>query len=141
MNGETNNVARLRVGQTECVAGRTEEFEWSAYEGDGKTPVAFASDDLVRFKLAAKQDGVPVLDLVSNDETDNGSQVTITSLGVAGTSPATGLVRLAQGDTLELNDTMYFEMNLVDHSDDDRIKQFLRGRLMFLPSQAGAIGP
>ena len=55
-------MARLRVGQTECVAGRTEEFEWSAYEGDGKTPVAFASDDLVRFKLAAKQDGVPVLD-------------------------------------------------------------------------------
>ena len=133
-------MARLRVGQTECVAGRTEEFEWSAYEGDGKTPVAFASDDLVRFKLAAKQDGVPVLDLVSNAETDNGSRVTITSLGVAGTSPATGLVRLAQADTLELSNTMYFEMNLVDHSDDDRIKQFLRGRLLFMQSQGGAIG-
>jgi hypothetical protein len=123
------------------VAGRTEEFEWSAYEGDGKTPVAFASDDLVRFKLAATDGGVPTLDLVSNAETDNGSLVTITALGVAGTAPATGLVRLAQGDTLELNDTMYFEMNLVDHSDEDRIKQFLRGRLLFLQSQGGAIGP
>lgn len=133
-------MARLRVGQTECVAGRTEEFEWSAYEGDGITPVAFASDDIVRFKLATKDDGAPTLDLVSNATTDNGSQVTVTSLGTAGTTPATGLVRLAQDDTLELKGTMYFEMNLVDHSDDDRIKQFLRGRLLFFPSQGGDVG-
>ncbi len=133
-------MARLRVGQTECVAGRTEEFEWSAYEGDGETPVAFASDDIVRFKLATTDEGVPTLDLVSNATTDNGSRVTVTSLGTAGTTPATGLVRLAQGDTLELKGTMYFEMNLVDHSDDDRIKQFLRGRLLFFPSQGGAVG-
>lgn len=137
-------MARLNIGEVEAVAGRTEDFEWSAYEGDGRTPVEFASDDKVRFKLGdSESDNAPTLDLVSGTPTLAGSSVSITSLGSAGSSPATGRVRLAQGDTTTLTGKKYWELLLVDNSETspaDACKVICRGTMLFRGSQGGSVG-
>src|SRR5438105_8219311 len=110
-------MASLVAPDVVCVAGKTEEFLWSAYQADGKTPQGITLGDVVRFKLA---DGIgsnaPTLDLSSNAPTANGSQVFIDQLGATGTTPASGRVRLAQADTQALTGKKYWELDLVDHN-------------------------
>jgi len=134
----------LIVPEVIAVAGRTEDFTWSAYAADGATPVAFAASDKVRFKLARKAGDTPLLDLVSGSVTANGSTVSITDLGdVNADEPATGGVRLAQADTDDFDGEYHFELNLVDDSETnpaDAIKQICRGKIKFLKSQGGSLG-
>ena len=120
-----------------AVFGRTEDFAWSAYDADGEATV-LAAGDKIRFKMARKPDDTPLLELVSGSPTVNGSGVTIADL-----DPASGTVRLAQGDTISFRGDYHYEMNLVDDSETappDAIKQFIRGKITFLPSQLGDLG-
>ena len=132
-------MARLNVGEVEAVAGRTEDFDWTAYEGDGRTTIAFAADDKVRFKLGSTaSDTTPDLDIVSGTPTANGSAVTIADL-----DPASGTVRLAQSDTSSFSGKMYFELLLVDNSESspaDAIKVICRGTMVFSGSMGGSVG-
>ena len=132
-------MARLNIGEVEAFAGRTEDFDWSAYEGDGRTPVVFAADDVVRFKLSSTiGDSTPELDIDSISATANGSIVTITDL-----DPATGRVRLGQADTASFSGKKYFELSLVDNSETspaDAIKVICRGTMVFTASQGGDAG-
>lgn len=131
-------MATLIVPEITVVAGRTEDFTWAAYEADGETPVVFADDDKVRFKIARKPGDAPLLDLVSGTVTANGSTVAITDL-----DPASGTARLAQADTDDFTGDYHFELNLVDNSETspaDAIKPILRGKLRFLKSQGGNLG-
>lgn len=131
----------------EVVAGRTEILSWDAKlvdAADGKTQVAMANDDHVRFKLAATAGGVPVLDLVSSAPTANGSAVGIVSRGSA-SALATGTVTLAQVDTASLSGLRYFELLHIDVSEssnpDKRNKIICRGQINFLDEQGGTLGP
>ncbi len=137
-------MAKLIIEDQIAVAGRTEDFTWSAYGPDGATPVAFSASDKVRFKLARKAGDTPLLDLVSGTVTANGSTVSITDLGnVNDDEPATGGVRLAQADTDDFDGEYHFELNLVDDSETDpadAIKQICRGKIKFLKSQGGNLG-
>ena len=136
-------MAALIVPDVVCNAGRTEEFEWQAYKADGKTPEAFAAGDVVRFKLSASSGGTPILDLASNATTANGSRVIVDEVGEAGVTPASGRVRLAQGDTSGFSGKRAFELDLVDNSEDnpaDAIKTICRGSIVFWPTQGGSIG-
>lgn len=137
-------MAKLIVPDVIVVAGRTEDFEWSAFQTDGRTAVVFEAGDKVRFKLARKPDGAPVVDLLSGTPTAGGSSVVITELGDAGDNePASGTVRLAQADTVDFEGDYHFELNLVDSGESNpanAIKQFLRGKMTFLPSQGGNVG-
>ena len=130
--------------ELKLVAGRTEDLRWSAFAADGSTAVAFEANDTVRFKLARNPNDAPVLDLESGEATVNGSTVTVTALGnVSINQPASGTVRLAQGDTSTFRGEYHFEINLVDSSESqpaNAIKQFLRGKLKFLPSMGGDLG-
>lgn len=76
---------------------RTTDYSGSLYQADGTTPVVLAAADVVRFKLGRGVGATPLLDLTQS-ATANGSVVTVTSRGVAATSPATYTVRLAQAD-------------------------------------------
>lgn len=135
-------MARLNIGEVEAVAGRTIDYDWEAYEGDGRTPIAIAVDDTVRFKLCATENGTPTLDLTSTAATVAGSRVTITTLGVAGTIPASGTVRLAQADTAALTGKKYWELILVDNSETapaDAAKPICYGTMVFKVTQGGPI--
>ena len=59
---------------------RTSEYDGQLFRADGLTPVQLSSGDKVRFK-AGRAGEAPILDLVSDLATPNGSRVTITSLG------------------------------------------------------------
>lgn len=132
-------LARLDVGEVDCPAGRTEQFSWSAYQADGRTPQAFESGDKVRFKLAVSAGGTPVIDLKSGVPSSGGSTLTIESIGGVDT-PASGTLVLDQDDTAVLSGLMHFELDLVDSSDSNRIKTFVRGKMRMLPSQGGDVG-
>ena len=94
----------------QLVAGRTEDLDWTIFGPDKRTPLVLEATDVVRFKLSATAGGDPLLDLRSGEATAAGSTVTITDL-----DPATGTVRLAQGDTAELAAGTYWgELILVD---------------------------
>jgi hypothetical protein len=135
-------MARFDIGELEAVAGRTVDYEWAAYEGDGRTAVAIDASDQLRFKLSATEDdSTPSLDLTKTAN-GNGSVVTVTTVGSAGVTPASGTVRLAQADTALLSGRYYWELNLVDNSETapaDAIKPICRGTIVFRPSQGGTI--
>lgn len=119
-------------------AGRTVDFTWAAYLANGTTAAAFAVGDKVRFKLARRPGGTPILDLLSGTATAAGSVVAIT-----GTSPAAGTVRLGQADTATFEGEYHFELNHVDDSETapaDAIKPICRGKLKFTLSQGGNVG-
>ncbi len=133
-------LARLDIGVVDCVAGRTESFSWEAYKADGRTPQAFESGDKVRFKIAVTAGGAPSIDLLSGTPSTEGSTLSIDVLGTNEVTPASGVLILDQDDTAGLSGTMHFEMDLVDASDGNRIKPFLRGKMRMLPSQGGSVG-
>lgn len=131
-------------GEKICYAGRTEDFTWAMYDKDGEA-VAIAADDVVRFKLAATAGATPALDIDSVAPTAVGSVVTIDELGEAGVTPASGTVRLAQGDTSGLTARKYTgcELALVDNSETapaDAIKVFGRGTIDLKASPGGDVG-
>jgi hypothetical protein len=135
--------ASLLVPDVVCVAGRTEDYDWQIFKADGVTPEGIAVDDVVRFKVASTNGGAPVLELSSNGPTTLGSRVFVDQLGASGTTPATGRVRLAQGDTIAISGKKYFELDLVDNSEvspADAIKPICRGVIVFWPSQSGNLG-
>lgn len=121
-------------------AGRTCSFDWAAWEVDGKTAMAFESDDKVRFKLAASVGGDPLLDLISGVPSDNDSEVTLVAQN--GITAATGVVTLAKGDTSGLSGTYYGELILVDASEPPTKsdKPIGRGKIIFKASQGGTLG-
>lgn len=130
------------------IAGRTEVFDWAAY-GDNNQPLALEAGDVVLFKLCATQGGTPVLDLTSDEATENESIVLIDDLGdEEDGEPARGRVILAQEDTTDLATTVpvkYFgELLLVDSGEtypDDACKPIMRGQIEFVPGQGGNLGP
>lgn len=136
-------MAKLLVDDVVCSAGRTEEYEWSLYKADGKTPEGIAADDVVRFKLATTVGGDPFLDLTNNGANGNGSRVFVDNVGQSGVTPASGRVRIGQLDSKGRTGKAFFELNLVDNSEvepADAIKPICRGFLVFWGSQGGNVG-
>lgn len=98
------------------------------------------------FKLAATSGGA-ALDITSagtgtHTWTRTASLITVDSLGVAATSPATVTVKLDQVDTAGLTaDTYYeYELALVDDDDDDKIKTVIRGEMYCAGMSTGGLG-
>jgi hypothetical protein len=135
--------ARELAGNVPCDAGHTEDFNWAIYKSDGKTGEGIAADDVVRFKLADTPGGAPILDLNSSAPTLNGSRVFVDTIGVSGSVPAAGRVRIAQADSINFSGEKHFELNLVDNSESspaDAIKSICFGTMPFKPTQGGALG-
>lgn len=127
----------------DVFAGRTNDFTASIYKADGE-PCAISATDVVRFKLSRRHGGAPLLDVDSVAATANGSLLTVTALGVDDVSPATVLLRLAQGDTQGLAPGVYLgEFALVDDSETNpanAIKTFGRGQVHVHASASGDVG-
>ena len=126
--------------EQEVYRNRTRDFEFKIYEADGTTGVAIQTTDVVRCKLGRLGGGTPDLDLRSGAATANGSTVTITQT----TAPATGLVRMAQGDTNLLPVGAYrAELMLVDDSETapaDAVKVFSTGVIHVIDQLGGGVG-
>jgi hypothetical protein len=98
------------------------------------------------FKLAATSGG-SAIDITSagvgtHTWTRTRSKITVDSLGVGSTTPATVTVKLDQVDSAGLTaDTYYdYELSLVDDSDDDKIKSIIRGKILCEGSATGSLG-
>jgi hypothetical protein len=70
------------------------------------------------------------------------SSITVDTVGLANTTPATVTVKLDQVDTVGLTaDTYYdYELALVDDSDDDKIKTVIRGQILCVGAATGSLG-
>jgi hypothetical protein len=98
------------------------------------------------FKLAASSGGAAI-DITSTGTgthtwTRTASQITVDTVGLANTTPATVTVKLDQVDSVGLTaDTYYdWELALVDDSDDDKIKTIVRGKMLCVGSATGSLG-
>jgi hypothetical protein len=122
-------MAKLNCGEVECVAGKDEDYDYAAYQKDGRTAETFESGDVVQVRIADTEGGTPILSFDSSTPTANGSSVSKTLI------PASGVVSLHRSDTSAWSGRKYLEMNLVDAGDGNRIKQFIRCELVVKQSQ------
>lgn len=126
-------------------AGETVDYRFKLYKSNG-SPLAIDPTDVVRFKLARRSsDATPLLDLSSANPTANKSSVTIESLGVDGTTPASVVVRFAQDDTrtFDFRITHHAELGVVDDSETapaDAYKRAGYGPINIKPSIGGNVG-
>lgn len=126
-------MATLNNGEVECVAGRDEDYDWAAYQKDGRTAETFESGDVVRVRIADTEGGTATLEFTSATPSAGGSTVSKTLI------PASGVVRLHRDDTDEWSvGVKWLEMDLTDSGDSNRVKQFLRCKLRVLGSQEAA---
>jgi hypothetical protein len=94
--------------------GRTTDFSGALYSATRSAGVALADNDVVRVKIGRSNGRDVDLDLKSGDSTTNGSGVTV----VSRESPASIVIRLAQGDLAELPPGVYLgEVSVVDSSE------------------------
>lgn len=133
-------------GAIEIAVGRTVDVRFRLFTADrAPQPIAIGAGDVVRFKLSrAAGDPAPLLDLSSAAATEHDSRVEVTDLGEDGETPASVLVRFAQGDTAALVRGSYHgELCLVDDSEThpvDAIKRVAHGPVLIVPAPGGATG-
>lgn len=135
------NIA-LDWGEIEVYSGRTEDLPFAIYDEDG-VALGIAVTDVVRFKLASGAGATPTLDLDSVAASAQGSIVVISARGTSGSVPASGYVRIAQGETLTVKKYADCELALVDDSETspaDAIKVFGRGAIVVKASPGGDVG-
>src|SRR5436190_871933 len=98
-------MATIDFGTLDLYAGLTEDFPFTAelFDSDGESFAQLAGNDVVHCVLSERVKEEPttlLLDIPSDDETDNESKVYVTDRGDAVTGdPAVGYVRFAEGDT------------------------------------------
>ncbi len=131
MSDPSFNWGRITLERT-----RSSEYEFEVYRGDD-VALPIGAGDVARFKISASQNGAPVLDIDSVAATANGSVCTISQY----TAPGQVQVKFDQADVALLTgDDYYAELNIVDVSDNNRIKTVCRGCIRVLGSQSGDIG-
>jgi hypothetical protein len=127
-------MSATNFGELDLYAGVTEDFPFTAqlYASDGATPAELVAGDVVHCVLSSRENEEPtgvLLDIASDEASDNDSQVHITATGDAQTGePAEGYVRFAQEDTAAIvaawDDTvlskrLICELYYVDDSETD----------------------
>lgn len=124
-------VSRVFAAQ-ELAAGRDERLPFVPMRPFG-VKAEIPATSVVRAKLASTTDGTPLLDLVSDDETANGSTVDIG----AGAGVNTFDVVLAKDDTTTLEGRYYLELLIV--AQDGTAEHLGRGELIFTASMGGEL--
>ncbi len=122
-------------------AGRTEDFTVTIKTASGGY-LQLEATDMVRFKMG-RDNAEPTLDILSGTPTDNDSSVTIDQRGDGSSTHCEVTLRLAQGDTQDLEGTYDAEISVVDDSEAapaDAIKRAERGAFTVIPNMTGNLG-
>jgi hypothetical protein len=118
---------------------RTCDKSVAIFEADGSTPIVLEATDAVRFKMYRRDQGIPVLEVDSGSATANGSRITVEDL-----DPARVTLRIAEGDTADLNPGTYdAEIAVVDDSETspaDATKLADSGVVHLLATGGGTLG-
>lgn len=120
---------------------RTRDFAGTLYEEDGTTRIALSALDVVRFKVGSHGDG-PLLEIDSNEATENGSLIRFTVGG--GDTAGNYTMRIAQGDAAELGAGVFdCEISVVEEDESDApneaIKTAEQGCLSILAAMSGTL--
>jgi len=122
--------------QIELPKGRYREFDGTVFDRDGNAE-PFASDDVIRFKVAtAESGGDLLLDIDSVSSLSGGS-----TIDASGYEAGTYVLKVFALDTSGLAaGNHYFEVVLVDNSNSDQPITLAKGRCLISGSMGGDVG-